>query len=185
VLRLPNACLLGAWRSRCHYRICRRVLRLPIPGLVLFQVVGPQTPGIRSRSTSRKSLLVAVPALGGALLRLVFGPLADHPGAKQTALFGLALTLVPLVMGWLWSWAGELPGYLRPRSSPGSSGPRGPRGIRAAERPRQPQAVNLEPESRVPLTRSSGTLSPSGRGRRVVPFAKLWATAGLFRPRPH
>src|SRR6202040_412232 len=45
----------------------------------------------------------AVPVLGGALLRLVFGPLADHIGAKRTALIGLALTAVPLLMGWLWA----------------------------------------------------------------------------------
>src|SRR5438093_12935512 len=54
-------------------------------------------------SDSRKGLMVAVPVLGGALLRLVPGPLADHIGAKKTALIGLALTLVPLLMGWLWS----------------------------------------------------------------------------------
>jgi NNP family nitrate/nitrite transporter-like MFS transporter len=54
-------------------------------------------------SDSRKGLLVAVPVLGGALLRLVFGPLADHIGAKKTSLIGLALTVVPLLMGWLWS----------------------------------------------------------------------------------
>jgi NNP family nitrate/nitrite transporter-like MFS transporter len=50
---------------------------------------------------SRKGLMVAVPVLGGALLRLLLGPLADHIGAKQTALIGLALTLVPLLLGWL------------------------------------------------------------------------------------
>ena len=60
-------------------------------------------PDLGELSDSRKGLLVAVPVLGGALLRLVFGPLADHAGAKKTALLGLALTLVPLLMGWLWS----------------------------------------------------------------------------------
>src|SRR5262245_37896548 len=58
-------------------------------------------PGLGPLSDSRKGLMVAVPALGGALLRLVLGPLADHIGAKMTALIGLALTLVPLLMGWL------------------------------------------------------------------------------------
>ncbi len=60
-------------------------------------------PDLGELSDSRKGLMVAVPVLGGALLRLVLGPLADHIGAKRTALIGLALTLVPLVMGWLWS----------------------------------------------------------------------------------
>src|SRR5215469_7978609 len=54
-------------------------------------------------SDARKGLMVAAPVLGGALLRLVLGPLADHIGAKKTALIGLTLTLVPLLMGWLWS----------------------------------------------------------------------------------
>ena len=60
-------------------------------------------PDLGELSDSRKGLMVAVPVLGGALLRLVLGPLADHIGAKKTALIGLALTLVPLLMGWLWS----------------------------------------------------------------------------------
>jgi MFS transporter, NNP family, nitrate/nitrite transporter len=60
-------------------------------------------PDLGELSDSRKGLMVAVPVLGGALLRLVLGPLADHIGAKKTALIGLALTLVPLMMGWLWS----------------------------------------------------------------------------------
>jgi NNP family nitrate/nitrite transporter-like MFS transporter len=47
--------------------------------------------------------MVAVPVLGGALLRPALGPLADHVGAKKAALLGLALTLVPLLLGWLWS----------------------------------------------------------------------------------
>src|SRR5438067_4250896 len=60
-------------------------------------------PDLGELSDSRKGLMVAIPVLGGALLRLVLGPLADHIGAKKTALIGLALTLVPLLMGWLWS----------------------------------------------------------------------------------
>src|ERR1700751_3439544 len=60
-------------------------------------------PDLGRLSDSRKGLMVAVPVLGGALLRLVLGTLADHIGAKKTALIGLALTLVPLLMGWLWS----------------------------------------------------------------------------------
>ena len=49
-------------------------------------------PDLGELSGSQKGLLVAVPVLGGALLRLVLGPLADHIGAKKTALIGLALT---------------------------------------------------------------------------------------------
>jgi NNP family nitrate/nitrite transporter-like MFS transporter len=60
-------------------------------------------PDLGPLSDSQKGMMVAVPVLGGALLRLVVGPMSDHIGAKKTALFGLALTLVPLMMGWLWT----------------------------------------------------------------------------------
>lgn len=50
---------------------------------------------------AQKGLLVALPILGGAFLRLVLGALTDRIGAKKTALLGLSLTLVPLVWGWL------------------------------------------------------------------------------------
>jgi NNP family nitrate/nitrite transporter-like MFS transporter len=60
-------------------------------------------PDLGGLSDSRKGLMVAVPVLGGAILRLALGPMADQIGAKKTALIGLMLTLVPLLMGWLWS----------------------------------------------------------------------------------
>jgi NNP family nitrate/nitrite transporter-like MFS transporter len=48
-------------------------------------------------------LLLAVPILGGALLRLVLGVLTDHVGPRRTGILGLALTLAPLLLGWLWA----------------------------------------------------------------------------------
>ncbi|MBV8554859.1 MAG: NarK/NasA family nitrate transporter [Planctomycetaceae bacterium] len=60
-------------------------------------------PDLGHLSDSRKGLMVAVPLLGGSLLRLVLGPLADHIGARKTAMLGLALTVIPLLMGWLWA----------------------------------------------------------------------------------
>jgi NNP family nitrate/nitrite transporter-like MFS transporter len=50
-----------------------------------------------------KGFLVAVPILGGAVLRLVLGVLVDHIGARRTALIGMTLTTVPLLLGWLWA----------------------------------------------------------------------------------
>ncbi len=52
---------------------------------------------------AQKGLLVAVPILGGAVLRLVLGLLADHVGPRRTAIAGMLLTLVPLLLGWLWA----------------------------------------------------------------------------------
>jgi NNP family nitrate/nitrite transporter-like MFS transporter len=48
-------------------------------------------------------LMLAVPILSGSVLRLVLGALADHVGARRTALVGLTLTLLPLLLGWLWA----------------------------------------------------------------------------------
>jgi NNP family nitrate/nitrite transporter-like MFS transporter len=52
-------------------------------------------------SASQKGVLVALPALGGAVFRIVLGKLADRIGTKKTALIGLAITLLPLTCLWL------------------------------------------------------------------------------------
>jgi len=51
-------------------------------------------------SATAKGLVVAVPILGGSLLRLPMGILADHIGSKRTALLGMGLTAVPLLMAY-------------------------------------------------------------------------------------
>jgi MFS transporter, NNP family, nitrate/nitrite transporter len=53
-------------------------------------------------SPSQKGLMVALPILAGACLRPIAGLLADRIGARRTALAGLAMTSVPLLLGWLW-----------------------------------------------------------------------------------
>lgn len=52
---------------------------------------------------AEKGLMVALPTLGGAVLRLVLGLLTDRIGARTTGILGLLMTLVPLVLGWLWA----------------------------------------------------------------------------------
>lgn len=52
---------------------------------------------------AQKGLLVATPILGGALLRLPMGILADRWGGRRAGMFGLALTTLPLLLGWLWA----------------------------------------------------------------------------------
>jgi NNP family nitrate/nitrite transporter-like MFS transporter len=54
-------------------------------------------------SAAQKGLLVATPILGGALLRLPMGMLADHWGGRRAGMCGLALTTVPLLLGWQWA----------------------------------------------------------------------------------
>ena len=54
-------------------------------------------------SDSQKGLMVAVPLLGGAVLRLVLGLLTDRIGARRAGLLGMSLTTLPLLLGWLWA----------------------------------------------------------------------------------
>jgi NNP family nitrate/nitrite transporter-like MFS transporter len=54
-------------------------------------------------NAAEKGLLVAVPLLGGSVLRVVLGLLTDRIGARRTGLLGLALTVLPLLLGWLWA----------------------------------------------------------------------------------
>ena len=51
-------------------------------------------------SASQKGFLTAVPLLGGSFFRLILGWTTERFGARRTALTGLALTLVPLLLGW-------------------------------------------------------------------------------------
>src|SRR5205823_4681184 len=39
----------------------------------------------------------------GSVLRLILGVLADRIGPKKTGVMGMALTLLPLLGGWLWA----------------------------------------------------------------------------------
>src|SRR5258708_36495642 len=52
-------------------------------------------------SAGQKGLMIGLPSLSGAVLRLVLGALADRIGGRKTALIGLSLTFVPLLLGGL------------------------------------------------------------------------------------
>lgn len=51
-------------------------------------------------NAAEKANLVALPTLGGSVLRLVLGYLTDKIGPKLTGQLGLGITLVPLWWGW-------------------------------------------------------------------------------------
>lgn len=50
---------------------------------------------------AQKGLMVAVPVLSGALLRLVAGVMVDHMGPKRTGLMGQVAVLAGLAVAWL------------------------------------------------------------------------------------
>jgi MFS transporter, NNP family, nitrate/nitrite transporter len=70
---------------------------------MLWVLLGPLAVLVASDynlDAAQKANLVALPALGGSILRLVLGYLTDRIGAKKTGLIGMVLTIVPLVFGW-------------------------------------------------------------------------------------
>ena len=52
---------------------------------------------------TQRGLMTGVPLLGGAILRIVLGLMTDHIGARMTGLIGLCVTVIPLLLGWLWA----------------------------------------------------------------------------------
>jgi NNP family nitrate/nitrite transporter-like MFS transporter len=54
-------------------------------------------------TATQKGFLVATPLLGGSLFRIVMGVLTDRLGPRRTGLLGIALTFVPLLIGWLFA----------------------------------------------------------------------------------
>jgi NNP family nitrate/nitrite transporter-like MFS transporter len=53
-------------------------------------------------SAGQKGLMVAVPVLGGALLRVPMGVLVERIGARRAALVGVTLSVPALLLGWFW-----------------------------------------------------------------------------------
>ena len=54
-------------------------------------------------TASQKANLVALPVLGGSVLRLVLGFLTDRIGPKRTSQLGMLLTMIPLLYAWLFA----------------------------------------------------------------------------------
>ncbi|PPA70996.1 nitrate/nitrite transporter [Jeotgalibacillus proteolyticus] len=54
-------------------------------------------------SPAQQGMMVGIPILGGALLRIPMGLLADKFGGRKMGMVGMILTMVPLVWGWLFA----------------------------------------------------------------------------------
>ena len=70
---------------------------------MVWVLLGPLAPflsEVLKLTPYQKGLLTAIPLLGGALFRPVLGFLGEWVGERRTGLLGLALTLLPLILGW-------------------------------------------------------------------------------------
>jgi len=70
---------------------------------MIWVLLGPLAVIIASdfeMNAAQKANLVALPVLGGSILRLVLGWMTDYIGPKRTSQIGMALTMIPLVWGW-------------------------------------------------------------------------------------
>jgi NNP family nitrate/nitrite transporter-like MFS transporter len=70
---------------------------------MIWVLLGPLAPFISDQfhlTATQKGLLTAIPLLGGAFFRPILGVLGDRLGGRRAGLLGLALTLIPLLLGW-------------------------------------------------------------------------------------
>jgi NNP family nitrate/nitrite transporter-like MFS transporter len=75
---------------------------------MVWVLFGPMTPFIADQmhlTATQKGLLTAIPLLGGSFFRPILGLLADRIGGRRAGLTGLALTLIPLILGWHYATA--------------------------------------------------------------------------------
>jgi len=89
--------LLGAW---LHFEV----------SFMVWLLIGALSIAIAEEfalSAFQKGVLVGTPLLGGALLRIVIGPLGDWVGAKTVGLGILGLEAVALLLGWQWGTSFE------------------------------------------------------------------------------
>ncbi|MGN6388694.1 MAG: nitrate/nitrite transporter [Burkholderiaceae bacterium] len=74
---------------------------------VILGPLGVQIAQDLGLSAAQKGMLVAVPLLAGALLRIVMGVLVDHLRPKAAGAIGQSVVLAAL----LWAWSGDLHDY--------------------------------------------------------------------------
>eukprot|EP01037_Dinobryon_pediforme_P031281 gene31281-35698_t len=103
----------GFWQSGHRPTLIAAFLYFDLAFMV-WVLLGPLAPIIAKElalSPAEKGLMVAVPTLAGAVLRLVNGLLVDKIGPKKTGAIGQMIVIAGLSIGWLFgvnSFAGTL-----------------------------------------------------------------------------
>jgi NNP family nitrate/nitrite transporter-like MFS transporter len=69
---------------------------------VMLGPLGVQIAAELGLDPARKGLMVAVPILAGALLRVVNGILVDRIGPKRTGIIGQSIVLARLLIAWIY-----------------------------------------------------------------------------------
>src|SRR5581483_5496256 len=70
---------------------------------MVWVILGPLGPFIGEAlklSATQRGFLTAVPLLGGSFFRLILGATTERFGGRRTALTGMALTFIPLLIAW-------------------------------------------------------------------------------------
>src|SRR5438034_6339051 len=67
---------------------------------VLLGPLGPFVAETYKLSATQKGFLVALPLLAGSFFRPILGVLGDVLGPRKAGIVGLAVTLIPLLIGW-------------------------------------------------------------------------------------
>ncbi|MEG3125899.1 MFS transporter [Sphingomonas sp. GB1N7] len=92
----------GFWQSGDRGTLIAAFLYFDLAFMV-WVLLGPLAPIISKDlglSSAQKGLMVAVPTLAGAVLRLVNGLLVDRIGPKRTGAIGQIIVIVGLLMSW-------------------------------------------------------------------------------------
>jgi MFS transporter, NNP family, nitrate/nitrite transporter len=94
---------IGSFRNAGHVPTLVSAFLYFDVSFTVWVILGPLGPFIGESlhlSASQKGLLTAVPLLGGSFFRLILGASTERFGGRRTALAGMALTLIPLFLGW-------------------------------------------------------------------------------------
>lgn len=101
----------GFWKSGHRPSLFSAFLYFDV-SFMIWVLLGPLAviiAGEYELDAAQQANLVALPVLGGSILRLVLGWMTDYIGPKRTSQIGMLLTMVPLAWGWLFaSSLGEL-----------------------------------------------------------------------------
>lgn len=94
---------LSAFRKAGHVPTLASAFLYFDISFMVWVILGPLGPFIGEAlklSATQKGLLTAVPMLGGSFFRPILGWSTERFGGRRTGLAGMALTLIPLFIGW-------------------------------------------------------------------------------------